>query len=88
MMKTCSKCREIKEFICFDKNKSRPDGHSCYCKECSSKRRKEIKNDDILLMKKAIRSSILIENKILKSRYGSDKTVFLFTDDGKNYKVV
>ena len=25
---------------------------------------------------------------ILKSRYGSDKTVFLFTDDGKNYKVV
>ena len=65
-MKTCSKCREIKEFICFDKNKSRPDEHSCYCKECSSKRRKEIKNDDILLMKKAIRSSILIENKILK----------------------
>ena len=26
--------------------------------------------------------------QILKSRYGSDKTVFLFTDDGKNYKVV
>ena len=25
---------------------------------------------------------------ILKQRYGSDKTVFLFTDDGKNYKVV
>ena len=25
---------------------------------------------------------------ILKSRYGSDKTVFLFTDDGKNYKIV
>ena len=37
-MKTCSKCKESKELICFSKNKSRPDGFSYLCKQCSAEK--------------------------------------------------
>ena len=33
-MKTCTKCKESKELICFSKNKSKFDGFNSNCKEC------------------------------------------------------
>lgn len=35
IMKTCSKCREIKDSTEFYKNKKQKDGHDNYCKICS-----------------------------------------------------
>jgi hypothetical protein len=37
-MKTCSKCKLVKELICFSKDKSRFDGFSYQCKECCAER--------------------------------------------------
>lgn len=34
MMKICSMCHENKLLECFNKNKSRKNGHENYCKEC------------------------------------------------------
>lgn len=39
--KVCSKCKQNKEIAMFNKNKSRSDGHSQFCKECTSKLDKE-----------------------------------------------
>lgn len=39
--KTCSKCHCLKEIDCFSIDKSRPDGHSYVCKECSQCRGKD-----------------------------------------------
>ena len=69
-MKTCSKCGEIKAFSEFYKNKLAKDGFYTSCKYCESKRKKELKQNDELKLKKIIHSSIIIENKILLS---SDK---------------
>lgn len=33
-MKECGKCEKTKEFSEFHKDKSKPDGHHAYCKEC------------------------------------------------------
>jgi 5-methylcytosine-specific restriction endonuclease McrA len=33
-MKQCSRCKKLKPLEEFHKNKSREDGHQCYCKEC------------------------------------------------------
>jgi len=33
-MKICSKCKKIKFFSEFSKNKSRKDGYKCWCKFC------------------------------------------------------
>lgn len=35
-MKTCGKCNTEKDLFEFNKNKSKKDGHSNYCKKCSS----------------------------------------------------
>lgn len=35
-MKTCPRCKCLKEENLFSKNKSRKDGLSCYCKNCTS----------------------------------------------------
>ena len=40
-MKKCAKCGEIKEFIEFDKNKTRKDGCGSWCKLCKRIRSKE-----------------------------------------------
>ena len=37
-MKTCSKCKESKELICFCKDKSRPDGFNNQCKKCKTEK--------------------------------------------------
>ena len=65
-MKTCSKCKETKEFSEFFKQKSTKDGLSPACKSCESKRRKELKINPTMQLNKIVRSSVLIENKILK----------------------
>jgi hypothetical protein len=36
-MKTCTKCKESKELVCFFKNKSKSDGFNHQCKECALK---------------------------------------------------
>jgi len=39
-MKTCSKCKEVKEIIDFPKNKSRDDGIHNHCKLCHAQSRR------------------------------------------------
>ncbi len=36
-MKTCSKCKEEKDYSDFYKNSTRPDGLTYWCKECTKK---------------------------------------------------
>jgi hypothetical protein len=45
-VKTCSKCKTLKELTAFSKNRTKDDGHNTWCKECStihgySKRKKD-----------------------------------------------
>ena len=65
-MKTCTKCGETKEFSEFYTNKNVKDGYSSSCKECAKLRYKQKKVDTLLQVSGVIRSTILIENKILK----------------------
>jgi len=39
-MKTCSKCKETKDLLEFDKNRTRVDGLHLYCKSCRKEERK------------------------------------------------
>lgn len=64
-MKTCTKCGEVKEFSDFVKDKSKKDGHSSYCKNCKKQRYILLKSDNLLQLEKEIKSSIILENKIL-----------------------
>jgi hypothetical protein len=64
-MKTCRTCGEEKELSEFYKSKNYCDGHNTQCQSCNKKRAKEIKSDQILQLKRQIRSSIILENKIL-----------------------
>lgn len=83
-MKTCTKCGETKDFSEFYKLASSKDGHDYYCRECAINRRKEIRIDPILQLQKAVRSSILIENKILskenKKICSGCKSIFFISD--------
>lgn len=40
-LKRCSKCGECKSLELFNKNKSKKDGHDCYCKSCNRIRKKK-----------------------------------------------
>lgn len=64
-MKTCSKCKETKEYSQFNKNKVKKDGYECQCKQCRRNYYNKLKNDDLLKLKKEIRSTIIMENKLL-----------------------
>jgi hypothetical protein len=44
--KICTKCKEIKILTDFNKNKTRKDGHSNICRECSNLKSKEYYNDN------------------------------------------
>ena len=46
-MKTCPKCKEEKNEICFHKNKAKKDGLTVYCKGCM-----KIKNNNYILLNK------------------------------------
>ena len=65
-MKTCSKCKIEKPFEAFSKNKNSKDGHRTYCKECERLRYLELKKNPLMQLEKQIRSSIRLENKLLK----------------------
>lgn len=44
-VKTCSKCKEVKNICDFQKNKYSKDGYRSECSECSKKNRKLISKD-------------------------------------------
>lgn len=44
-MKRCSTCKEFKELICFSKNKSRSDGFSITCKQCSAENNRKYRQE-------------------------------------------
>ena len=64
-MKVCTKCGVEKPFEAFHKNKKTRDGYNCYCKDCIRLRRLELKKNPLMQLEKQIRSSIMLENKIL-----------------------
>jgi len=39
-MKMCNRCKEVKDYICFSKDKYKDDGFCTLCKDCKSKYRK------------------------------------------------
>lgn len=88
-MKTCTKCGEAKEFSEFYKMKNSKDGYEYSCKECISIRRKEIRENPILQLQKAVRSSVIVENKILfkenKIICSGCKNIFFISDTRDNY---
>lgn len=45
-MKICSRCKKELNSDMFDKNKSKGDGLSCYCKECGKEYRKEYRKEN------------------------------------------
>ena len=65
-MKTCIKCKIEKPFEAFCKSKDRKDGYISKCKECEKLRRLELKKNPLLQLERQIRSSIILENKLLK----------------------
>ena len=83
-MKTCTKCGKTKEFSEFYKNKRNKDGHHFECKICKNERDKELKKNPLMQLEKAVRASILIENKTLfkegKRRCGLCENIFLIAD--------
>ena len=40
-MKACTRCGDTKDTLAFNRNKSKSDGLSCWCRECSQKYRRE-----------------------------------------------
>lgn len=64
--KSCNKCKEVKDLSEFHKSKYVKTGYAGTCKQCTNLRYKEKKQDPILQISGAIRSTILVENKILK----------------------
>lgn len=83
-MKTCTKCGETKDFNEFYKLASSKDGHGYSCKECFGKREKKLRKDPLMQLEKALRSSVITENKMLfkegKRLCGTCRNIFLLTD--------
>lgn len=46
-MKTCGKCKEAKELVCFSKKTATPSGLNGTCKECDRKRHEKKKRVNI-----------------------------------------
>lgn len=65
IMKMCYNCQEIKEFQEFWKNKSRKDGYTHECKDCSNERRNKRYSED-----KEFR--LRRKNYRLTSKYGEE----------------
>ena len=89
-MKTCSKCGETKEFSEFHKSKARTDGHTSNCKNCLIKHQSELKENPIKQLEREIKSSIILENKILckegKRICSSCKKVFIINGSMSGYR--
>lgn len=65
-MKICNKCKKTKDESEF--NNSARFGLYPTCKSCISKRRKELKVENILKIKTELHKIVLVENKILKQQ--------------------
>ena len=65
-MKICTKCKVEKPFEAFWRDKSKPDGLHHFCIECDKLRNLELKKNPLMQLEKEIRSSVILENKLLK----------------------
>jgi hypothetical protein len=65
-MKICSKCKLEKPFEAFHRKKESPDGYRSSCTECTKLRRLELKKNPLMQLEKEIRSSVFLENKLLR----------------------
>jgi hypothetical protein len=72
MMKKCNRCKELKSFDNFHKNKVMPDGLSHYCKPCRKKFYQENENCQIYDKKYRENNCQLIKTKRVKA-YQRDK---------------
>ena len=83
-MKVCSKCKIEKPFEAFYRSKKSTDGYNCSCIECRKLRNLELKKNPLMQLEKEIRSSVLLENKLLqrenKKLCTECKEVFLIDD--------
>ena len=64
-MKICNRCKETKELSEFCKNKRKYDGYNTTCKKCVKEKKQILRESPLLQLKKAVRSSIIIENRML-----------------------
>ena len=64
--KVCTKCGEDKLLSEYHKNKTTKDGYVQWCKKCRKERLNEIKTNKKMMINEQIRSSIILENKLLK----------------------
>lgn len=65
-MKTCSQCKIKKPFEAFWRQKDSNDGLQSFCIECIKLRRLELKNNPLMQLERQIKSSVILENKLLK----------------------
>ena len=65
-MKICSKCKIEKPFEAFYRKKDSYDGLQSFCIECKKLRELELKKNPLMQLEKEIRSSVILENKLLK----------------------
>lgn len=65
-LKKCSKCKEAKEQSEFNRKSRFKDGLDNICRSCYSKRRKELKSNEVARIKTELHKIVLVENKILK----------------------
>lgn len=83
-MKTCTKCKIEKPFEAFYKQHIEKDGYRSACKECNKARQIELKKNPLMQLEKQIRSSIILENKLLardgKRLCGRCKEIFLINE--------
>ena len=63
--KVCTKCRIEKKIECFGIKSNQKDGLNNECKECIRARGKELKTNPLLQLEKQVRSSVILENKLL-----------------------
>lgn len=83
-MKTCTKCKLEKPFEAFWKQSKAKDGYLAECKQCTKERRKELKKIPLMQLERQIKSSIILENKLLaregKRLCGKCNEIFLIED--------
>lgn len=88
-MKTCNKCGETKEFSEFWKDSSKKDGFAGVCIACQKERNRIFSESPLMQLKKAVTSSVRIENKILfkegKKLCSSCKNIFLINEIKMSY---
>ncbi len=65
-MKICSQCKLEKPFEAFWREKKAPDGYRSSCAECDKLRKLELKKNPLMQLEKQIRSSVILENKLLQ----------------------